>query len=346
MASVSNKEVAAAVGKFSDLLLQHKLIRGEADEDALMTAMKSVARHLATTEASETPSPKVSPQKFIKNTFTRMNEYSDKIQSWVDNQRKMKHIEEMNELQHKPKINQNSRKLTNNIPPLHERVEDVVRHRSEMIKGLQKELESSRQQQEKSELTFKPNINVRGRRTPAEFTEQAYTWQKKVEQERQKSALEKAKEELAGLTLKPSISSKSRQLANERSKTPIFERLYNDRYKLNETSEPSFRPALCPMSHKLAERDRSKNVYSRLYEMSKKNPPYNPINRSQTPPPSSKPRPPPRKDRNESLYDSSMLNLSYRVNTSRGTVFDQDLYVNEIKYSPNISMLVSSLRED
>lgn len=78
------------------------------------------------------------------------------------------------ELQDRPKINENSRKYLPNYIPIHKRVNDLMRKKNDYLKALRHENEMKKRTKEESECTFVPSTISKLKRDPSKFTEGIY----------------------------------------------------------------------------------------------------------------------------------------------------------------------------
>ena len=123
MEAKPNKNLAMALGKFSDLLIKEKIINPETDNTALIEAMGNVAHHLSqlpTEKAKETvkanekeqvKKPTLSSIDFIKGPLASIISKHEKSQNKLEEQRKQKYLEEISHLKNKPTISTLSKKL-------------------------------------------------------------------------------------------------------------------------------------------------------------------------------------------------------------------------------------------
>ena len=182
--------------------------------------------------------------------------------------RKEKMICEIRSLQDRPYISENSKKLLKHYIPVHKRLEEVVKSRHELKKTLQIQSELLKKSQFKANCTFK-TTSKSPTRTPEEFVEHTSTWASRRIQQQEYLKKQKEQQEDLQLTLKPSLSSTTLNLASFRSLTPVFDRLYE--LKSNQAQKtPTFHPSISPLSSKIIGK-RQGDVHSRLYSQRKLN---------------------------------------------------------------------------
>ena len=315
------------LSRLSNLLVKQQLLEDDDDVDALKTAMQNLQKK----QEEAPPALPVRPNKFTESTLRRMYEYDERKSSKVEEKRKEKIMKEVSCLQEKPKINPVSKKFVQNHIPLHKRLNEVVRNRNDYLKNLKLENEMRKRQYEDSVCTFKPKTSSRVNRNPAEFAEHTYTWEKRKQQEHARLLKEKQQQEAEVCTLKPQISKRSALLAQKRSTTPTFERLYQSR-KTPEPPKTEQRPALNQNTLKIVDRNRTGNVHQRLYNMRK------------LPEPSvERPKTSRESKLSRSFNLDSTFENGYRINTSRGPVYESENNVTEVSYSPNLEFLLKSV---
>ena len=132
-----------------------------------------------------------------------------------------KYKEETSLLRDKPEISLNSKILAEQKHkiPIYERSLIIMKQREENINRMRRELEETRLDTESP--TFQPDLSFTKRftpersRTPQEFTSQVYAWQQKKNEAIQREQYENITRELAELTFKPKINTKSRSIAKK-----------------------------------------------------------------------------------------------------------------------------------
>lgn len=215
------KNLALALGKFSKLLIQEKIIDAEADQSALVQALGNAASNLSTSCDKKSTTSSVD---FVKGHLAVMMAKHEKSQNKIEKMRKQKEIEEKSQLKQKPSINSNSKRIVTykqiNIPPLHERTEKILKEKSGKLE-IQR---NHRKQQEDNEFlkqcTFKPHSRSQSSRSrsPESLTKELYKWNENRNKELEKKRKEKTLQEDSQINNKPKIDNLSSRL----SKNVIF----------------------------------------------------------------------------------------------------------------------------
>jgi hypothetical protein len=356
MVSYTHKRVLSeAVEQFSDLVHKHKLIKGDGDEEALMSAVQSVARNMASEDDKENDIRGISPSRFLESTYSRLENHSKKVQNWVEDQKKLKTSIELANMKEKPSINSTSRQFSKNVPPIYKRVDAILKQKRERLASLQKETQARTEEFSSTQTARNPN-EPRRHRSLKEITTSLYTWDRKKQINNQKRLFEKNQSEKAEIKSKPDISPRSRKLASKRNSSPVYERLFVKKPAIPDQISPSFKPAVNPASEKMLQKSPHKRVFERLYEA------------RNTTPKSPRPVPPPRSPirssspvhlaLNEVRRDSTFkfiqrdlidLCLSrsrspqkqqYKVLTSKGVILDEPYTnTNEISFTDDQTFL-------
>lgn len=356
MVSYTHKTVLSeAVEQFSDLVHKHKLIKGDGDEEALMSAVQSVARNMASENDKENDIRGISPNKFLESTYSRLENHSKKVQSWVEDQKKLKTSIELANMKEKPSINSTSRQFSKNVPPIYKRVDAILKQKRERLASLQKETQARAEEFSSTQTARNPN-EPRRHRSLKEITTSLYTWDRKKQLNNQKRQFEKNQSEKAEIKAKPDISPRSRKLASKRDSSPVYERLFVRKPAIPDQISLSFKPAVNPASEKMLQRSPHKRVFERLYEA------------RNTTPKSPRPVPPPRSPirssspallaLNEVRRDSTFKSIErdlidlclsrsrspqkkqYKVLTSKGVILDEpNTNTNEFSFTDDQTFL-------
>ena len=306
------------LARLSHVLLKEQFIENQNDLTALQTALNKV---------KHPKSPTKKPIKFHETTLQRMQALENKKHSKLEERKKEKFLNEITALQEKPRISPNSKRYSGKTPPLYQRLEQVIKVKDEHIKSLRI---NSQKNQESPET--KP-LSARGKtRTPDQFIEQMYKWEKRRQEEKNRLLKEKEKQELEELSPKPTICPSSNKMAKRRSETPTFLRLYQVK-KETEVQTPEQKPTINVASAKLAKKGRNRNVYERLYRSSKPQP--RPVPKAKTP------RPP--RISCDSNFELPTDKL-FMINTSRGPIYQENNPVNEVNFKPKLDFLMKSFR--
>ena len=91
MSTLSNEDFAGAFDHMSSLLISQKVVQGEADEAALLTAMEKIAKRLAETDMQSKKAGEeraITPDRFVGRTMGRMGECGMKCKARIEAQRK------------------------------------------------------------------------------------------------------------------------------------------------------------------------------------------------------------------------------------------------------------------
>jgi len=176
-----------------------------------------------------------------------------------------KYKEEISTLRKKPEISYNSRVIAEQKykSPIYERSLAVMKQREENINKIRRELEETKEDIEPSP-TFQPDLSSTRRykyersRTPQEFTNHVYAWQQKKNQAIQKEQYETVTRELSGLTFKPKINNKSRNIMAKNHPEAVeirfqrhFEKVEMKKKGRIEKEKPTFKPVLNEKSQNL-----------------------------------------------------------------------------------------------
>ena len=189
MAFNSKPSLAAALGKFSKMLIKEKVIDCSKDESTIIEAISSTTHQISQQSISRSKSPARSPNDFVNGPLASIMAKHQKTQNKIEDLRKRKYIEEASEVKLKPTINKDSKNLVKNMPPLHLRTEKILK---EKVKKIESQI-SSRQKKEDSDFnascTFKPQARKGSRsRSPDNVTKELYKWdenkKKVIEQKR------------------------------------------------------------------------------------------------------------------------------------------------------------------
>jgi hypothetical protein len=218
MEAKSQRNISATLGKFSSMLIKEKVINPENDESVLNAALGSVYQNYSQNSISRPKSPLMTSVDFVKGPLASMMAKHEKSQTKIEELRKKKYIEEVSQLKQKPTINNDSKNLVKNIPPLHLRTEKILKEKKKKLENEK----SSREKKEELEIsqncTFKPKSRDSSRsRSPANVTQELYKWN-----ENKKKALEYKRKEMESketVQSKPVIdnfSSKLSKMVSER----------------------------------------------------------------------------------------------------------------------------------
>jgi hypothetical protein len=218
MEAKSQRNISATLGKFSSMLIKEKVINPENDESVLNAALGSVYQNYSQNSISRPKSPLMTSVDFVKGPLASMMAKHEKSQTKIEELRKKKYIEEVSQLKQKPTINNDSKNLVKNIPPLHLRTEKILKEKKKKLENEK----SSREKKEELEIsqncTFKPKSRDSSRsRSPANVTQELYKWN-----ENKKKALEYKRKEVESketVQSKPVIdnfSSKLSKMVSER----------------------------------------------------------------------------------------------------------------------------------
>ncbi|OMJ88177.1 hypothetical protein SteCoe_9910 [Stentor coeruleus] len=247
------KNLALALGKFSKLLIQEKIIDEDADKSALAQALGNAASNLSSSIDKSTRSS----VDFVKGPLAVMMAKHEKSQNKIEKMRKQKEIEEKSHLKQKPSINGNSKRIVKykqiNIPPLHERTEKILKEKS--IK-LEVQRNHKRQQEDNEFLkncTFKPHSQSQSSRSrsPEVLTKELYKWNENRTKELEKKRKEKSLKEDSEIKNKPKIDNLSTRLSKNRCITPVHKRLSSQTPKMVEKQTYSFVPQINEKSRKI-----------------------------------------------------------------------------------------------
>ncbi|CAG9312249.1 unnamed protein product [Blepharisma stoltei] len=282
-------------------------------------------------------SKSLSYKKILSGTLTRVNTCIEKKKNWLEEEKRKKFLEEVSNLQDKPKINSYSKKLLNSTSPIHERVNDIMRRKRDKIKNIQLELQLKKRTEEKQACTFNPkSANTSPRRTAEQFIQQVGIWHNKKLQNLKKDQTETEKTKELEFTKNPLINKKSQILAQKRSKTPVFDRLYTSKKSTSKSPSPSFTPRTYEKSLELSQKLNLSGVFERLYPDSKSNTLKILIN--------SNSRTPTHEKSTKMLRDKSREKMApYKINTGKGAILENS--VNEVKFENTMRFLLSSLKQ-
>lgn len=213
MASNNKPSLAAALGKFSKMLIKEKIIDTDKDESTVIEAISCATHHISQQSISRSSkSPIKSSEEFVKGPLAMIMAKHEKTQNKLEGLRKQKYIEEVSELKSKPTINKDSKNLAKHMPPLHLRTEKILKEKG---KKLESQL-SSRKQKEDSDFsancTFKPQSRKSSRsRSPDILTKELYKWDENKKKALDQKRKQKEKEEI--LLEKPKIDNLSSRLS-------------------------------------------------------------------------------------------------------------------------------------
>lgn len=213
MAFNNKPSLAAALGKFSNMLIKEKIIESGRDESTVIEAISSATHHISQQSISRSSkSPVKSSEEFVKGPLAMMMAKHEKTQNKIEGLRKQKYIEEVSELKTKPTINKDSKNLVKNMPPLHLRTEKILKEKGKKLENQR----SSRQQKEDSDFstncTFKPQSRPSSRsRSPDVLTKELYKWDENKKKALEQKRKQKEKEEV--ILEKPKIDNLSSRLS-------------------------------------------------------------------------------------------------------------------------------------
>lgn len=211
----------------------------------------------------------ISVSDFEHGAYQRMQQCQRRKEERLKQARALKEAQSVAEVQASPSINEF--KLGKRVP-LTERAAEIVQKQKEWRERKSQEQQSKSDEKETAELTFHPKIlaQPRCRRTVEEF--EVYLDSTK---DRHETYMQRLKEDAetkaaAHLVFKPTISQRSLRLMKD--KGTLKERLEDElimsdvrKGELKKKYEPPFRPAISPMSARLAGQHAQLPVYQRLY---------------------------------------------------------------------------------
>lgn len=212
----------------------------------------------------------------MASTVSRLVSSNTKKLEKIESLRKDQLVSEIRTLQDRPNISENSKKIFKNYVPLYKRLNEVVKNKQEHIKSLQIEAEISKKAKFKVNCTFQPNnTSPISNGDNGEFAERMYRWEyhRKQKQERMKQM--KFEESNFEMRQRPYISNKSQGLSENRSATPVFDRLYEVKAKENLV-ELTFKPDVSPHANRIFKGKRDGPIFERLYSLRKLNVSHSP----------------------------------------------------------------------
>jgi len=212
----------------------------------------------------------ISVSDFEHGAYQRMQQCQRRKEERLKQARALKEAQALAEVRPSPSINDS--KAGGNRASLVERAADIVQKQKEWRERQLQEQRAKSEEKETAELTFHPKIlaQPRCRRTVAEF--EVYLDSSKDKHE---TYLKRLKEDaeartVAELVFKPTISQRSLKLMKDKGN--LEQRLEEEslmsglrKGELRKKYEPPFRPAISPMSARLAEQHAQLPVHQRLY---------------------------------------------------------------------------------
>ena len=209
----ADPEIALTLSRVTKLLLHQKIIK---DDDSLTKAISAVAQNSFSPLPSSLPrTKKQSPLRSLQRIIT----HSDSNKKKLDFIRKKIGESEKEQIQEKPKISPNSRKIikANTIKlPVLERIQNDLIKRKEQLKA--NELARIRKENEEfyRNCTFSPfNNRKKFTRTPEQVVRDLYSWKQKNDKVMSIKREWFRQENLKEFTDKPQISKRSKGLCQK-----------------------------------------------------------------------------------------------------------------------------------
>ena len=269
------------------------------------------------------------------SAYQRIENFSKNKNFKIENQRRLKFLEELSELREKPSINRSFNANVSNTQndsslPLYLRAEQIVRDRNHSLNA--KKSECSRKvllEEIKQSSKFS---NGKGKHNP-DFFENLRRWQTKKERNIKSQKEKKEEEEIKELKSSPQLNEKSmkivsklRELQNSTAFTLNRLAMVNKKHSLSPS--PTFVPSITERTKTLAS-NRSGSVFERLYTV-------------KSPRTAEKPRKVIVKE-SQSRPMSTSLFRSYSINSSKGIICDKHRLVDQVNYQEKMNFLLESL---
>lgn len=227
-----------------------------------------------TKESSPKPTSsgkKISVEEFNSTTYARMQAKQQNLEEKLKKKSKALEEQSVKELQPKPQINKQSKKITQK--PISERYEGIIKEKQKKVTEMHEKLESERIKEIEKELTFHPNLKKSSEKSSVEFSsilDRMREWEdkKNLKQVMIKDEAEEKMKEI--LTFKPTICGNSSKLMEGHGiQKDVALRLFE--HKKAEVNEEnySFTPTLNGKSLKMTRTRSEVKVFQRLFDKSK-----------------------------------------------------------------------------
>ena len=247
------------------------------------TALQRITKMLEDCEPATSPSshedvPEEQPRSlqksisvsdFQRGAYQRMQQYQRRKEEHLKQARLQKEAEAVAEVRTTPRINKYPELKR---VPLSDRVPEIQQKQKEWREKQAQTLKAQAEARETAELTFHPKIltHSRCRRTSTEFELYLESAKDKRQAQLQKLKQDVEAKSSADLRFTPTLCARSQQLV--KNKGDLAQRLEEGallselRHEdLRKKYEPSFRPAISPLSARLAEKRPHQPIHERLY---------------------------------------------------------------------------------
>lgn len=231
----------------------------------VLTTSSVEFKNLFKDDTTITTPRKVSKKEFEEKFITRSTKFLQRRETNIKQKQVEKEKKKIEGMTFKPTIDPKSRTMIGSSASIINRTSDIIKEKAQKIKSAKEKNEMQKTEEEKKELTLRPQVNSKKKRyqTPELFLKHVDEWHENSKKEK-KLKLEKREKELTeSLTFKPQLCRRSMSLVGDRKN--IYERTLEtiERQKSKKPPQYSFSPQIDKNSSRLTQ-DASKSVFERL----------------------------------------------------------------------------------